>query len=343
MRRMGVWVLAAGMLCASTAHAQQKTWQYKGEGQWREAPRASSPVSAGPIANRTLDQAERLLDARRLDDAHDLILNWLNSHPKAPDRDRGIYLLAEEYFAAGDRVWCYYECDELVNDHPDSRLFFPALALQYKVADAFLNGYKKTFLGLPIISMKEEAIEMLYRIQERSPGSPIAERSLLRTADYYYRSSQFDLAADAYGAFLRSYPHSPQVARAKLRQAYSNFAQFRGPRYDATPLIDARAQFQDIIARYPEVARQEGLQAFIDRIDEQLARKIYLRADFYKRTHELRAAVFVYRTVVQQYPNAPEAASARKELKKMPQWALNQPNPPMDIGRNQTMPPLGPQ
>jgi len=31
-------------------------------------------------------------------------------------------------------------------------------------------------------------------------------------------------------------------ARVRLRQAYSMYAQFRGPKFDATPAIDAREQ-----------------------------------------------------------------------------------------------------
>ncbi|HZL36095.1 MAG TPA: outer membrane protein assembly factor BamD [Tepidisphaeraceae bacterium] len=317
------------MLCASEAGAQPRTWRYNGTGQWRESEDAPGPARTGNVPNKTLDKAERLTDSGRLEPAHDILLDWLKRTPKAPDRDRAVYLLAQVYYANGDRVWCFYECDELLDNYPDSRLFFPALRLQYQVADAFLNGYKKKFLGLAVVGMREEAIEMLFRIQERSPGSPIAERSLLRTADHYYHTSEFDLSADAYGAFLRTYPRSSQGPKARLRQAYSNFAQFRGPRYDATPLIDARAQFQDIIVRYPALAQEEGLQGFIDKIEDQLAQKVYIRADFYRRTHEPAAAVFVYRTLIQQYPNSRQAAAARKELSRMPRWALNHPEPPV--------------
>ena len=133
--------------------------------------------------------------------------------PKLPDRDRGLFILAQAYYPLGDRLWCFYQCDELIENFPDSKLFFPALELQYRVADAYLNGFRKKLLGLAIVPMEDTGIEMMFRIQERAPGSPIAERCLLRTADFYYRSSQFDLAADAYGAYLRIYPRSPDVAR----------------------------------------------------------------------------------------------------------------------------------
>jgi outer membrane assembly lipoprotein YfiO len=268
-----------------------------------------------------------------------MVLKWLKDNPSAPDRDRGIYLLAEAYFEVGDRVWCFYEADELLEKHPESRLFFPALELQYRVADAFLNGYKKKLLGLPIVGMEDEAIEMLYRIQERSPGSPIAERAMLRTADYYYHSAQFDLAADAYGAYVRSFPRSPDVPRVRLQQAFANLAQFRGPKYDATPLIDARAMFRDIIQRYPDLAREENLSEFITRIDNTLAIKMYWTADYYTRVGQPRAAVFVYRSLINTYPSAPEAALAKRQLQRMPSYALAQPDaPPQTLEPAMTQP-----
>lgn len=316
-------------LFGSNALAQSQTWEYR-HGQWVQTQTRQPTVrpSTQPVVNATLDRAQQLLDARQGEKAHDIVLNWLKSYPNAADRDRGLLMLAQCYFLDGDRIWSFYQCDELLDKYPDSRLFFSALELQYRVADDFLNGHKKKFLGFPIMSMEEEAIEMLFRIQERSPGSPIAEQALMRTADYYYHTSQFDLAADAYGAFARSYTRSPQVPRVLLQQAFATLAQFRGPRYDATPLIDARAMFRDIIERYPRMAQDEALPAFIDRIDNTLAAKMYIDADFYRRTNQPRAAVFMYRTLIKTYPNSRDAAVAQRDLKKFPAWALAEPPPP---------------
>ncbi len=168
---------------------------------------------------------------------------------------------------------------------------------------------------------------MMFRIQERSPGSPLAEKCLLRTADYYFSTSQFDLASDAYAAYLRSYSRSAEVARVRLRRAFSSYAQFHGVRFDATPLVDARAQFEDIKARYPELAAENNIQKFIDGINETLARKMLITADFYRRTGETRAAVYTLRQLINTYPTAKEAELAKAELAKMPASALREPPP----------------
>ena len=58
--------------------------------------------------------------------------------------------------------------------------------MQYRIADRFLDGYKRRFIGIAMFTAQEEAVEMLYRIQSRSPGSPLAEKAMLRTADFYF-------------------------------------------------------------------------------------------------------------------------------------------------------------
>ena len=308
-------------------------------------PSPTHRASQQIIPNPVLDRAEGLLTAHHWQAAHDLIVPWLKSHPKAPDRDRGLFLLAEVYFQSGDRIRAFYHLDELLDNYPESRLFYPAMELQYEIADAYLRGYKNTFLGLAVLGAEDEAIEMLYRIQERSPGSPLAEKALRRTADYYFATSQFDLAADAYGAFVRSYPRSPDVPQVKLRQAFSSLAQFRGPNFDATPLIDARAQFKDVQARYPDLAAEANVGQWIDKIDADLARKAYQAGDYYRRTGYPTGAVYYYRYVIETYPNTREAALARRDLSRMPAWAIRQtPKPAANTDEATTRPAVsGPQ
>ena len=243
-----------------------------------------------------------------------------------------MYLLGQANIAYGDRIQAFYDFDELLDLYPDSKLFNPALQRQYEIADAYLNGYKLRFLGVPMFSAEDEAIEMLYRIQQRSPGSPLAEKALLRTGDYYYRSSQFDLAGDVYAVFVHSYPRGPEVPRVRLRQAFSYYAQFRGLKFDATPMIDAREQLVTIMNEYPKLAEEENLAPVIARIDTTFARKIYLTGDFYVRTHEPKAAAYQFRYLIKTYPNSTEAADAKKALAKLPASALTPPLPPDAAG-----------
>ena len=317
-------VLAAGR----NAWADPKTYEYGGGGRW--TPAQSQPVSIRPLANPWLDQAERLMASGSVEEAKKQLVDWIKVNPAALDRDRALFLLAEADFRLDERVKAFYQFDELLDKYPESRLFGTALYRQYDIASAFLNGYKRKLLGLRILGAEDEAVDMMFRIQERSPGSPLSERCLLRTADYYFTNSQFDLASDAYAVFVRSYPRSPEAPRVRLRRAFSSYAQFHGVKFDATPLVDARAQFEDIKTRYPEMATENNVQKFIDGINETLARKMLVTADFYRRTGEPRASVYTLRQLINTYPAGREAELAKAELAKMPDSALREP-PPISI------------
>lgn len=308
---------------------QPKTWEHRGGGQWHAVPPPPASRSATDqtplIENPTLDRAERLLVRRQHGAARPIIVGWLRRNRDAPDRDRGLFLLAQAYYQYGDRIRAFYHLDELMDNYPESPLFYPALEMQFRIADRYLRGYKDRLFGIPMIGQEDNAIEMLFRIQERSPGSPLAERALLRTADYYYDNADYDFASDVYRAYADRYPRSPEMPRVRLRQAYSSLAQFRGLDFDATPLVDARAQLEDILKSDPELAERENIAEVIEGIDARMASKLYRRANYYRRTNQPQAAAFTYRSIISQYPDAPEARRARRRLARLPAAPANRP------------------
>ena len=312
MLAKGAWC-AVIVLISSVATAATPAWELRGN-RWIEVSPAVAPATA-PVAEPMLDRAEAIIRAGNYKAGAKTAIEWLRERPKdAPQRDRALMLVAEGYYLDGKRVNAFYYLDELMDEHPETSLYNRALQRQYDIADAYLNGYQRVFLWFPILDAEDEAIDMLFRIQSRSPGSAIAEKALLRTADYYYASSDFDLASDAYSVYLRSYPRSSKLPRVRLKRAYATLAQFRGTRYDATPLIDARAQLLDLIASYPDIADEEGLPDLVGRIDNAFAAKVYRTADFYRRTDEPRAAIYSYRFLIATFPASAEAKLAKERL-----------------------------
>jgi outer membrane assembly lipoprotein YfiO len=322
-------IAAAISLVSLSLHAQttKQTWEYRGPNDWQLTTPPATAASTQPANDETLDRVEKYLSNRQYLAAKRQAVLWIRTHPKHPLRDRAVFLLGQANYALDDRIAAFYNFDEVLDLYPDSKLFNPALEREYQIAEDFLRGHKRKFLGFRLFGMQEEAIEMLYRIQSRSPGSNLAEKALLRTGDYYYTDSQFDLAADVYAVFVKQYPRSPEVPRVRLRQAFSYYAQFRGLKFDATPVIDAREQLTNIIAEYPDLAQQENLGPIVARIDETFARKLLQTGEFYKRTHEPRAAAYTWKFLTQTYPNSIAAAQAKRELTHLPRSALTVPSP----------------
>src|SRR4051794_11494967 len=105
MRWSALFFLAGVVTVGPSALAlEPKTWDYAGGGQW---PLSQAPATR-PVDNPVLDRGERLLRTNPAA-AETLILNWVNSHRTSPDRDRGLYLLADAYYRQGDRIKAFYQ------------------------------------------------------------------------------------------------------------------------------------------------------------------------------------------------------------------------------------------
>jgi outer membrane protein assembly factor BamD (BamD/ComL family) len=325
MRRIALSALVIGLSC-SLAHAQtSRSWELRPDGSWEQTDAPAPTVRPDPA----IDRAERFVLARNHGAALSVLYRWFKdpNTRNSPHRDRALFLAAEALYQKGDRIKSFYYLDQLLDEYPDSRYFAASLEKQYTIGDDFLDGYKLRFLGLPFISATDYGIEIMYRVQQRSPGSPLAERALLRTADHYFNDSQFELAGDAYAAYIKAYPRSPLIPRVRLQRAYSSLALFRGIRYDATPLLDARSQLLDIQSDYPRLAAEHNIASLIDRIDETFARKIEWTADFYSRTGAPSAAVYNYRFLVATYPESEQARHAAARLDRFAQKYLDEPAP----------------
>lgn len=275
--------------------------------------RAAS-VSLGPEADESLQQARTQVTRGRGEPAFDELVTWMQANTSAAEAyDQALYLAALALIEDGQRIKAFYYLEELLDNHPASAYYQPAVRLQYDVARSYLEGNADRFLIFPERHY-DEAIEMLFRVQLRLPGSELAENALLRTAEFYFDRGDFDFAEDAYFVFIDRFPRSPHVPVARLKQAFSNLKQYEGPAYDPTPLIDARTQLAQFQADYPQLAREQNLNQLFDWIDEQFARKLLIQASFYSRTHRPESANLLLASVVKNYPGTTASEAARQRL-----------------------------
>ena len=316
-----VTALAIGLTAtAAVAQEARKSFALTPDGNWQRLPDAVEPAAtqaARAESDATLDAIAAMIDRRQYDAAYDRCIVWLKRDAGVPGYDRGLYLAALSLKGKLELLRGFYFCDQLLDENPESPLYQDALALQYQMADLYLDGLKDKLLGARIVPRDDAGIDMLFRIQQRAPGSPVAEKALLRTADWYWSDGQFDLAGDAYQSYVKAYPRSPLVPQARLREAYSNLAQFRGPAFDSTAVLNARQQISRLIADYPELAKEQDLPAKLELADRQLARKLVIRADYYRRTGQPNSGAKLCRRAIALYPSLPEADDARKLLARL--------------------------
>ncbi|MFM7807137.1 MAG: outer membrane protein assembly factor BamD, partial [Planctomycetota bacterium] len=162
----------------------------------------------------------------------------------------------------------------------------------------------KFFGTFRMLEAGDDGQEILIRIQERLPGSELAEEAGMELADYYFRIRDMSLAADAYDLFTQHYPRSRQVVKARLRLIYSYYAQFKGPEFEGKGLEEATARIKQLQADEPAVAQKIGSDALLVRIYESEAARLRSQAEWYMRVQDWIAAELTIRSLVKRYPDS---------------------------------------
>ena len=233
-------------------------------------------------------------------------------------------LIAEAYLLRGDTkvaqkhyFKALFDYEAVANLYPASNQFHTALEREFEIARIFDQGTKRRFLGMRLIPATDDSQELYIRIQERAPGSDLAEKASLALADHYYRRANMLSAATAYDLFLDNYPRSVHREQALRRLIQANLATFKGPRFDPTGLIEASERLESYRRQFPAAAEQVGGDTRRIRIDESLAAKDLYSARWYERRDQRRSAVYIYRRVIRDYPQTAAAALAIKQLREL--------------------------
>jgi len=238
----------------------------------------------------------------------------LKKYPVDPTSEEVLWMAGEAEFAGG-RLYDAYEFFERQTDtFPAGTLFEKAMIRQAEIGKRFLAGEKRRVWGFLWFDASDEGAMILRKIVEQAPGTVLAEDVAMHLAEWRFSKGQWVEAISAYDAFLKSFPNGRRAPQAILRSAEASMNAYRGPDYDETPLLEARARYQMLTEQFPAVAETHDVGDALDRIDEARAERLMVQGDFYDRTHRTDAAVYYYRRVIEEFPRTYHATLAREAL-----------------------------
>lgn len=315
MPRLSLLVLGAvaALLSISPATAQQR-YELQADGDWQAqaAPDPDSPAGRLQAIRRQLANGEPAA-------AEEAASQWIEQHPEHDLLAEARLVRGDARTAQGHYYDALYDYEYIALSFPGSDQFHTALQREYEIARLFVHGTRRHFLGLRILPAYGDGEELLIRIQERAPGSRLGERASLELANYYYREREMTSAAEAYQLFLENYPESDHAEWARLRLVETNLLRFKGPRFDATGLIEAAQHLETYREQYPAAADEMQADARMVRINESLAHKALLTAQWYQRRGETVSAAYLYNRLVRDYPETAAAGQALDRLDAIPE------------------------
>lgn len=229
---------------------------------------------------------------------------FFDSYPDDYRRENVAMLAGNARMKLGHYIKAHEWYNKQLNEYPAGDLSAEALEREYQIADEFLNGREQVVvfnafgLGEMEISLWlsaiTEAMTILDGIAEHIHNPDLAERALLRKADYYFAQKRYYRAAEAYDNYLTIFPDRPKSPDALLQAARSFLAAYRDARYDSTPLVDANLRYREFRAKYRWRAQAEGVDKILLDIADRRAGADYYVAQLFERIERPQAAFFFY-------------------------------------------------
>ncbi|MCC6677227.1 MAG: outer membrane protein assembly factor BamD [Phycisphaerales bacterium] len=318
----GLRVLLLFALLTPAARAQS-TYQLDPAGDWVQTSAPDPATDEGRIA-----EARRLIAEGKASRAEDILDEFIEKYQLKDNP-----WLPEAYLARGDaknargrEEAALYDYEEVIKSYAGSDAFPKAVEREMDIGVRYLNGLRRRFLGMRLVSGDRVGEELLIRVQERLPGSRIAESANLQLADFYYRNRDLRMAAEAYDVFLINYPKSEFREKAMQRRVYANVARFKGPRYDASGLVEAEILVNDFVQRAPADAERAGMNdALLARIDDSLALQLLDTAQWYLRRKDEVSAKLTLNRLIRRHPLS---SAARQGIAIMEQHGWTPPPAP---------------
>lgn len=290
------------------AEAQPNEYRLDPSGRLEQVERPDPGSPAGRIA-----EARRLLAEDQPSRAQRILTAFIDEFDRAGNEYLPeAYLLRGDARLAMDREFsALYDYEALLTRFRQSEQFPVAVSRELEIALRYAAGLRIRTLGFRLADSTDVAIELLIRVQERLPKSDLAERAAIALADLYYERREMKLASISYDLYLQNFPSGPNRIKAMKRRIQTDIARFKGPRYDASGLLDARVRITDFVRRFPGEAAESGLnEALLVRVDESIAAQALDTAEWYLRTGDEGSARFAMVRLRRDHPRSIAAQRA---------------------------------
>ncbi len=307
-------------LSCSTAGAAE-TWRLRSGDQWESV--SSDPQERYLHAISELKELAKEGDARAVKEA----LKEIKA--QFPDRvgpDLDLFIEGELQYWRDHYGKALAKFEKMFKNYAASEFSAPALRREFDMAQAYLQGRKKTVLGIFKISGYAEGVEIMEKISDRAgidEPNGVGLNAALAVAEHYEAQEKY-LEAYLKWAEIASYWETGPIGKRALYRmaednlaAYDQHAERKRPYYDASKLTSAKTYYQKYLALYPQDAKENDVPVKIQHIDEEMALKQLFIGQFYRRTGERQAANLYFDMVIRNWPQTEAAVAAQEALDEM--------------------------
>lgn len=147
------------------------------------------------------------------------------------------------------------------------------------------------------------AIELYSKISSAFSGSEEAADIAYKLADANYNDKSYRLAGHQFKTFYITNPADPRAEEAAFRSAYSFYLDSPVYNRNQKSTYNAIDELQLFINNYPNSAKVDEANGYIDELRQKLEKKAFEIAKIYYKTMKYKAAGIAFDNMLDDYPD----------------------------------------
>ncbi len=291
--------------------------------------RATGSMPSHERARELYREGERLFAGKQYSAASRRFKRAAKRWPDSELEEDSLYMHAESLFFAD----CYPGASDtygrLMKEYENTRYLDTAVRRQFAIARYWEqlqrarpkwslspNLFDRTRPGFDTMG---NAVAAYDSVRLNDPTGPLADDSLMATANLYFIDERFSDADHYYDIVRKDYPKSEYQIPAHVLGYQAKMRMYQGPLYDSSPLVEARDLGANTLLQFgsqlgEERSRIESAQRWIG---DQLAEREWKMGQYYENTAHFGAAREYYAQVAEQYGDSRYGPMATARLQEI--------------------------
>lgn len=173
----------------------------------------------------------------------------------------------------------------------------------------------------PRVDADGHAIRVLDQIRYDDPTGRLADDATMAAAAEYIRQEKFEEADEFLTDLRETFSDSEHLFLAHLLGIRVKLEVYAGPSYSGLVLEEAETLVRQTRQRFPDKMAEEKYGEMVARaaaeIEFHRAERLAFRATFAEKQQNFGAARYNYETLIEKYPETPQAEAARGRMPKI--------------------------
>ena len=238
-----------------------------------------------------------------------------------------IFNLGESYFFAEKYPKACNAYEKLIRKYPNSAHLDKIVTRQFAIASYWeqYHNYNPNWVVTPNLVAKSRplfdtigrSMKTYENIRLNDPTGPLADDSIMATANSYFLRGRFMDADEQYDLLRKEYPRSEHQYNAHRLGLQCKLRKYHGPDYDGTSLKEAQQLVKQLRTQFGgklDPDQRERLAKDDAMVNRELALCEYKRGEYFENKKEYGAARFYYGQVMKEHGKTPLADQARERL-----------------------------